>query len=152
MLDDGVSQSGYYDDHEDCTIMGEDIFADSRTPTLMNHPTLDTNGVRREIWRRWQFAWRWKQPLDILTEDEKRFNGSEYMAVLVEQFLSDWGEAVEILTAVLAWHHGRDRIVAAVAEVIKLREASDPTGTQNKLEKLPAPVKLLLLPHGIWAI
>jgi hypothetical protein len=152
ILDDGLFQSGYYDDQDNYSIDGEDIFADSRPPILTNHRTLDTYGVRLKIWRRSKFAWCWAQMPDIQTEDAKRFNGVDYMAALVTQFVWRLDEALEVLAAVLAWHQGRDPVVAALAEVIKRCERSDPMGTQSKLEKLPEPVKALLLPYGIYAM
>ena len=84
MLDDGLFKSADYIDMD--IMAGETILVESNPAPikiLFNHPTLDANDVRQEIWRRWETGWECAEPPDIKTEDGKRFSGTDYITAIM---------------------------------------------------------------------
>jgi hypothetical protein len=111
---------------------------------LVNHPTLDADDVRREIWRRWETGWEYAEPPEIETKDGQRFSGTDYIAAIMSNHLNHFDQVEPMLTGVLGWKHGQESVVKVIAGFIQRRFDADPNGTTSQLDKLPKDHRNLL--------
>jgi hypothetical protein len=147
MLDDGLFKTAYDWEDNPAVIVRKPISVEPDPPPVkifVNHPTLDADDVRREIWRRWVNGWECAQPPAIMTEDGNRFSGTDYITAIMSDRLKQFDQVKPMLNGVLKWKQGQESVVKVIVAFIQRRLNADPKGTTSQLKELPQEQRSLL--------